>query len=68
MHTLCYMAVYSAHQQVQYTSRYLKLGATKCFVKIIETKRYNTPLKFNKVTQLFKKNTMFGLHISLNQN
>lgn len=36
------MVVYSAHQQVQYTSRYLKLGVTKYFVKIIdsETKRY----------------------------
>lgn len=57
------MVVYSAHQQVQYTSRYLKSGITKCFKKILETKRYKRLYK-SKIKQLLQKK-MFGLHISL---
>lgn len=57
--------MYSAHQQVQYTSRYLKSGITKCFKKILETKRYKRLYK-SKIKQLLKKKNVWLTHFFKN--
>lgn len=57
--------MYSAHQQVQYTSRYLKSDVTKCFKKILETKRYKRLYK-SKIKQLLQKKNVWFTHFFKN--